>query len=193
MPSENVPLHQNGCNSLTGEGTSRRNTRECDRNQLCCHYIMFLLTCNNWTVINLGLKPPPPPCTAVGQKTLLFYITTESIQGCLVEVLWVFLWYFIPPDSGCFIWLYRDGVPARPRVARHPSSLYHSSVTYHTIGCRSRTIPPLFCSLKLKCSRRRKQNGDVFIPSWFSALLSVYCLLSCLTSSGRKKSVYNRL
>lgn len=158
---------------------------------------MFCLTCNNWTVICLGLKTHchhynQCSCTAVGQKTLLFYIT-ESIQGCLMMVLWVFLWYFIPPDSGCFIWLDRDGVPARPRVARHPSSLYHPSITYHTIGCRSRTIPPLFCSLKLKHSRRRKQNGDVFIPSWFSALLPVYCLLSYLTSSGRKKSVYDRL
>lgn len=102
-----------------------------------------------------------------------------------MKVIWVFLWYFIPPDSECFIWLDQDGVPARRRAARHPTILYHSSITYHTIGCRSRTIPPLFCSLKLNHSRNKQKKKtergrfhSQLIFSSPSCLLSVVFLIS---------------
>lgn len=142
------------------------------QNRLYSHYTMFRMAYHNRTVITLGLEPTGhrhDHCSCA-LKPRLSCMIKESVHK--VRFL----------GSVCL-----------KKAAKHHSILYYSSLMllftpcvhfkllYHTLGCWSRSIPPLSCSVKLNQASETNRNGGFLFPPEFSFLCTVLLSVCFLT------------
>lgn len=145
---------------------------------------MFSLTCNNCTVRGLGLKTHghhhnQSSVAAVGQKVSTFILHNRISSGLLNEGSLGFSsdisCLLIPNASfGSFESKFlldkgRRGIPLSFII--HPWRITRSVAGTEP----SLRYPSHWSSNTAETTRRRKQNRDIFIPSWFSVFLPVCC------------------